>query len=363
MTPTPDRGAPTGSEPGARTGPMTAGAARAAAVDWVTRHAAPEPGFLGAYFGGSTVALPDDAPVPAGSDVDVFLVVEEPGAKVGKFEYHGALLEISPLPAAGLATPEQVLGRYHLAGPFRTDTVIADPTGHLRALHRRVAVEFAREDWVRRRCADVAVAESLRRQDPAAPWHARVTGWLFPTACTAHVLLVAALRNPTVRLRHLAVRGVLADYGLSDGYPELLELLGCATMTAATARRHLDALADTFDAAAAVARTRFPFSSDITPAARPIAIDASRTLIDRGLHRETVFWTAATFARCHAILAADAPELGERLAPAFGELTADLGVATGADLARRTAEVLAYLPRLAETADAIIAAHPEITRP
>ncbi|WP_412539489.1 hypothetical protein R8Z50_27085 [Longispora sp. K20-0274] len=342
---------------------VTVRAARAAAVDWVTRHAPAVPGFRGAYLGGSTVALPDDAELPTGSDVDVFLVVEEAGAKLGKFEHHGVLLEVSPLPAAALATPEQVLGRYHLAGPFRTDTVIADPTGHLRALQAGVAAGYAREHWVRRRCADVAVEAGLRRQDPAAPWHARVTGWLFPTACTAHVLLVAALRNPTVRLRHLAVRGVLADYGLSDGYPELLELLGCATMTPATARRHLDALAVTFDAAAAVARTPFPFSSDITPAARPIAIDASRALIDRGLHRETVFWTAATFARCHAILAADAPEVGEKLAPAFVELTADLGVGTGADLERRTAEVLAYLPRLAETADAIIAANPEITRP
>jgi hypothetical protein len=49
---------------------------------------------------------------------------------------------------------------------------------------------------------------------------------------------------------------------------------------------HLSELAKTFDAAAAVAKTPFFFSTDITPAARPIAIDGSRELIHAGaLHR------------------------------------------------------------------------------
>lgn len=108
-----------------------------------------------------------------------------------------------------------------------------------------------------------------------------------PTSVTTHVLLVAALRNPTVRLRYLAARDVLADYGQVGLYPELLRLLGCAQLTRQRVQQHLRELTRTFDAAAAVAKTPFFFSSDITALARPIAIDA-------------------TFARCHKILAADA---------------------------------------------------------
>jgi hypothetical protein len=48
---------------------------------------------------------------------------------------------------------------------------------------------------------------------------------------------------------------------------------------------HLEALSEVFDAAKVVIRTPFPFASDITDAARPIAISGSRELIERSLHR------------------------------------------------------------------------------
>ena len=54
-----------------------------------------------------------------------------------------------------------------------------------------------------------------------------------------------------------------------------------------------------------MATTRFLFSGDITPQARGVAIGGSQALIDRGDHRDAMFWIVATFARCHAILAAE----------------------------------------------------------
>lgn len=79
------------------------------------------------------------------------------------------------------------------------------------------------------------------------------------------------------------------------------------TPAAQRGQHHLRELATTFDATVQVAKTPFFFSSDITPTARPIAIDGSQRLIDSGDHHEAVFWIIATFARCHTILAADAP--------------------------------------------------------
>lgn len=344
---------------------MKAGQARSAAVGWIAEHARADPDYRGAYFGGSTVGLPDDADLPPSSDVDVFLVTAagDPPVKPGKFGYRGALLEVSLQPWSQLARAEDVLASYHLAGNFRTDAIIDDPTGRLRELHARVSRDFAARPWVRRRCEDALrrIETRLAALDTSAPFHEQVNAWLFPTGVTCHVLLVAALRNPTIRLRYPAAREVLADYGRMDLYGELLGLLGCAHLTERRVRQHLDALAATFDATAEAARTRFPFSGDLTPAARPIAIGGSRALVDRGDHREAVFWIAATFARCHTVLATDAPRVHQARVPAFLALAEDLGAGSTAALLERAAAVVRFLPRLRRTAEDVLAANPDVT--
>ncbi|MDR8411494.1 hypothetical protein MTP10_22500 [Nonomuraea sp. 3-1Str] len=346
------------------------GAARAAAARWVAEHARPDPRYRGAYAAGSTVGLPDDAELPPSSDLDLFVVMAQdpPPAKPGKLRYRGVLLEVSHLPWAALRSADDVLGSYHLAGAFRTDSVIDDPTGRLRAVQAHVASHFAARPWVRRRCEDAvrrieARATALTSPAPGAPrpFHEQVMTWLFAAGVTAHVPLVAALRNPTVRLRYPAVREVLASYRLSGLYLEMLDLLGCSHLQAERVRGRLRELATTFDLAAGVAKTPFPFSSDITPAARPIAIDGSRDLVERGDHREAVFWIIATFARCHAILAADAPSLHRSRLPSFEAALADLGITSSGDLRRRAAEVTRFLPRLAQATEHILGTNPAIT--
>lgn len=344
---------------------MKVGSARQAAAEWVFKHASREAGFRGAYFSGSTVGMPDDAELSKASDVDVVIVTAqaEPPPKPGKFIYYGTLVEATYLSRHQLVAAEEVLTSYHLAGSFKMDTIIADPTGHLRRLQAQVSRHFADRAWVRRRCENAwqKIENGLRSIDTTAPFHDQVTAWLFPTGVTTHVLLVAALCNPTVRLRYLAARDVLTEYGHADLYPDLLELLGCAHLNPQTVERHLDALARTFDLAATVAKTPFFFSSDITPQARPIAIDGSRDLIRGGYHREAIFWIVATFARCHKILAADAsPDQYHTLIPAFDAIVRDLGITSTDDLLHRAADVIEFRPRLWETTEAILSANPGI---
>ncbi|WP_256223391.1 hypothetical protein [Paenibacillus sp. 1_12] len=262
-----------------------------------------------------------------------------------------------------LASVEEVLTSYHLAGSFRVDTIIADPTGHLRRLQTEVSRHFADRVWVRRRCDNVRqkIENGLRAIDTAAPLHDQVTSWLFPTGVTTHVLLVAALRNPTVRLRYLAAREVLMQYGHGDLYLDLLNLLGCAHLTPERVEHHLTELEQTFDVAAAVATTPFFFSTDIKATTRSVAIDGSRELIRAGYHQEAVFWIVATFARCHKILAADAPQdLQDTLLPAFKAIINDLGITSTNTIIRRADEVVQFLPRLWETTEAILLANPDI---
>ncbi|MFE9250535.1 hypothetical protein [Streptomyces sp. NPDC007088] len=344
---------------------MKVGRAREAAVDWVTRYARVRPDFRGAYVTGSTLALERDADLAPTSDVDVVVLVDRAEAppKPGKLEHRGALLEVTYEPWSTVVSPETVLGDYHRAGPFVRDCVLADPTGRLALLRERVARDFADRFWVRRRCAQAEerVRDGLGALDAAAPFHEQVTAWLFPTGVSAHVLLVAALRNPTIRLRYPAAREVLSDFGRLDLYPALLDSLGCARLPARVVRRHLATLAETFDATAGTARTPFPFSSDLTARARPIAVAGGAALIADGLHREAVFWIVATLARCHTALAADAPHEHARRWPAFAGVLADLGIHTPADLRRRArSTVRDLLPRVSAAAEEIRAAHPGI---
>ncbi|MCA1223029.1 hypothetical protein [Streptomyces sp. 8L] len=339
---------------------MRADEARAAAQDWVRSVGRGHDGYLGAYVAGSTVALRAEEEVPLGSDVDIMLVTDRParGFKPGKIRHLGVLFDVTPVALDTIAPAERALAVYHLAAGLSRDSVLDDPTGGLRALQRAVEAEFAAPERVRQRCGAVRrrIEEGLRAPDPAAPWPVRVTGWLFPTCVTAHLPLVAGLRNPTVRLRHLRARELFARTGLAAHYPYLIGQLDPAGLARERVMLHVERLAALFDATAAVARTPFPFSSDITPAARPVAVDASRELVRRGDHREALFWLVATFARCHTLLHADAPALEAAFAPAFGELLGDLGIADDADLAERARSTLAYLPELSRTAERVRAA-------
>ncbi|OPA75175.1 hypothetical protein BVG16_21460 [Paenibacillus selenitireducens] len=347
---------------------MKVGEARAFAAEWVIQHASHDHWFIGAYFSGSTVGLPDDLELAISSDIDVVIVIaqEEPPLKLGKFIYRGTLVEVTYLSWNQLSSVEDVLSNYHLAGGFRTDTIIADPTGNLRRLQTQVFSHFAEMKWVRRRCehARSRIEQGLRSINRSASWHDQVTAWLFPTGVTTHVLLAAALRNPTVRLRYFAAREVLLDYGhdLDGLYLNLLKLLGCAHLTPQQVEHHVAELACTFDAAAAVAKTPFFFRTDITSAARPIAIDGSLQLIRTGYHREAMFWIVTTFARCHQILEVDASLQTQReRSHAFEAVIADLGITSTESLISRAEDVIQFLPQLWNTVEMILVTNPAIT--
>jgi hypothetical protein len=333
--------------------------ARAAAADWVQRHQAGEPGFRGAYFAGSIVELADDALLPATSDVDVVVVLAgtDTPPKLGKLQHRGVLLEVTQLPEAQLADAEAVAGTFFLAPSFRTDQVISDPTGLLRRLLVRISSRFAEPGQIRLRCDDVLrrMAATLASLGTAQPWPEQVTSCLFGVSLPTLVVLVAAQRNPTVRLRYLRARSVLQEQGRLDFYEALLAALGCAEASPVQVQRHLDRLAVTFDRAASVGVTSFFFSNDITPLSRPIAIAGTQGLIDAGDHREAVFWLLATFSRCQQILRVDAPELAEEHAADFDAAVADLlGCRTAADLRGRADEARALLPELHRVAAGIV---------
>lgn len=339
--------------------------AKALAQQWVMREATTMPGFAGAFTAGSIHWLPDDAFLPTTSDVDLWVVFAEviPQVKLGKFVYEGVVLEVSYLALADLQSPEQILGDYHLAGTFRTPNILADPTGWLTHLQRAVAQNYTKRAWVYRRCEQARdkVLNNVQSAQTAAPLHDQVMALLFAAGVTTHVLLVAGLRNPTVRRRYGAVRELLYDYGQGAFYEPLLALLGCAQMSRTQVEAHLNALTAVFDVAKTVIKTPFFFAADISDFGRPIAIDGSRELIEHGFHREAIFWIAATYSRCQKVLYQDAPTAVQaQFLPSYHQLLTDLGISTNVDRQVRGAEIKTFIPSLWTVTEAILAANPAI---
>jgi hypothetical protein len=339
--------------------------ARAVARQWVIEEAGKASGFAGAFYAGSTNWLPDDAILPATSDVDVMVVLTDPNPadKLGKFLYRDVLLEVSYLSSHQLQSSDLILGQYHMAGSFRRPSIILDRSGQLTKLQVAVSKEYAKRQWVYQRCTEARnnVLRHLQSLNESEPFHDQVTAWLFATGVTTHVLLVAGLKNPTVRRRYVAAQELLTDYGHLDFYESLLELLGCAQMSRARVAEHLAALSEVFDVAKTVIRTPFFFASDLSEIARPLALDGSRELVERGYHREAIFWIVATYSRCQKVLYHDAPvAMQDRFSLGYRQLLGDLGITSPADLQQRSQQVKEFLPRLWQVTEAILTANPGI---
>jgi hypothetical protein len=337
--------------------------ARAVVAGRVRAQVATGPAFRGAFLTGSATDLPGGARLPRSSDVDLTVLVAPsttsvgrpvPGAaglRSGKQLVDGVLVDVSYLEEGALVDPAWVAASFVYAPSFRGGQVLADPTGHLGRLEAAIAPSFATPAAVRARTADVhrRIRARLTALEPGATWADLVLHWLFPTSLTAVSRLVAALRMPTIRQRYLRAREVTPP----AEYERLLTLLGCGDATPELVARHLDAVAERFDEAAAVLAAtdpsgdgpRLPFAADLTAAARPVAIDGSRALVESGNHREAVFWVVATAARCQAALEVRAPDLAAARAPAFRALVADLvGLHSPADVLTRRDALLATLP-------------------
>jgi hypothetical protein len=193
--------------------------------------------------------------------------------------------------------------------------------------------------------------------NPSAPLPDQVTTWLFGTGVMTHVLLVAGLRNPTVRRRYAAVHDLLQHNKMLDYHENLLAHLGSADMSATEVQNHLRALETVFDAAktidtAKTGDTPYRFSSDITDTARPVAIEGSHDLIKAGLHREAMFWITATYCRCLTKLSLAGASTAS-YTESFHTLLADLGAQTFQARQQKAAEALAALPELWSTALAV----------
>lgn len=332
---------------------------------WVIEKASHLPGFAGAFIAGSTNWMPDDAPLPATSDVDVKIVLSDPNLPISyqKQAYQGLMLDISYMSSDQIQSPDMILGNYYLAYHFTTPNIISDPSGQLTKIQEVVSRDFAQRKWVYQRCdhARNQVLNSLAWLQDSQPFHDQVFSWIYPTSTLNHVLLVAGLQNPTVNRMFAATRDLLTTYHLLPFHETLLTLLGSVDLERAQVQNHLAATVEVLNVAKEMIKTPFFGSSNISDDGRSVAIESNRSLIERGCHREAVFGIIITHTRCQKALYNDAPAtLQEQFKPAYHQLMSDLGIPSLAALQERHARVKDYLPRVWKVAETILAAHPDI---
>ncbi len=339
---------------------MTVQEARAIAREWVELNGSRYPGYCGAYLSGSFLQAAEDDTWPETSDIDIVIIINDkpPEIKPGKFPCSGVLLEVSLIHKREYASLDHILSTHYLAFALHTDGILNDPYGLLKPLHLEIKEQYAKDFWVRKRCRSFIahIRDSILNFNSNAPFHEQVTMWLFPTGITTFPILAAALQNCTVRKRYTAARMVLNAYGLMAFYSPLIRHLTGDAFQADSLPGHLLELETTFDLACKTTgpAIHYPFRSDISFSSRPVAIDGSRHLLESAYPAEAVFWMAATFARCHAILFMDAPELHQERLPAFQAFMSSLGITGSEAMVRRYKTLLAFLPEVEQITDTII---------
>ncbi|MEO8287351.1 MAG: hypothetical protein ABI670_13075 [Chloroflexota bacterium] len=333
--------------------------------EWVDLYARHLPNFAGAYLWAGITALPPDAPFPLYRDVDVVVVLPE-GAQDDTVEvfYRGVMLEVISIDLKDHQDAEAILANPSHGPNMATTQILADPTGILTPLHRRVAAEYDRPRWIEARCKreKETAAKHLATMREASTAQERLDAvWSFLSAVSG-LLAVAQLKRPTTR-RTLALLGELLDaQGRPDLHEAVLTLFGSAQMSRADVQAMLDLSIIAFDRSVEVYKTPTPYGFTIRPHLRPYLVEATQEMIDEGNHREAMYWITALAGESYLVLQNDAPDSEK---PFFAAQQQAMYDALGyADRSADTwLERVASAERLAheiyQIADALVALYPK----
>ncbi len=336
--------------------------ARDAARQWVHEDAARIPGFRGALFSGSTATLPEGQEFPYTSDLDVKIVLDALPEDNGpqKFPFQDVVIDLSYATPDEVATAETVLGTYYAAAHFLGPAIISDPSGHLAEIQPVVRDHFAERRWVRARSEHACqhAQGTLAMLDASAPLHGQVIALMFPLVFASHMIMVADLKNPTARRCLATMRDVLDKYGLAEIQDRYLHILGSATLDKQAVEALLESCAAEFDTACAVRKTPYVMGSNISPYARPMAIDGAREMIDCGDYREAMIWILLMHTLARMAIVNDGTDgMQASSRDRFERLLDALGMPSAGDVQSRHRQLDAFLPDLWTVTEAILASN------
>lgn len=340
--------------------------AKALAREWALEEASKTPGFFGAYMIGSALWKVEDSEMPPESDIDIKVVVEgnERPQTYSKSIYKGVLIEVSYALSKDYQSPETILSSYPFAKHFTANNILADPSGKLTEIQAAVSLDYTKRKWAQKRCEDALewLNTCLAWFNPSDPLYWRVDNWAYPFGVATHVLVMPDLRYPTVRQMFGASGEVLRKYGYDDFHEEMLTLFGSKNLSREQVEGLLATCTETLDIAKTYAKTPFFGWTNISDQGRPTVVEGTQTMIDRGFHREAVLWIVWHHNWARRVLVHDAPaDVLAQAEPGFWQLLNALGIFAEVDLQDKHTTLKAFVPRLQEVTEAILAANPEVT--
>ena len=351
-------------------GTQTVGEAGAAVARWVRDVAVTRSGVEGACLAGSLAGLGENAPLPPGADVDVWLALADgayPSDRGERFVHvDGLSVDVAYLPGAALRSSERTLGDCSRAYAFARPNLLFDRDGRLTEVQAAVAAEYADHEWVWRRCDDAF--ERLRRSVRGAqvvsqfePLHDQVLCWVYPLPAVAHVVLTADLKVPAVRTCFGELRDTLLRYGREDACESILEVVGFQGLGRVQVEALFDGCCRALAAAGEVLATPFYGSRVLRPEAHEIAVGAARSLLQQGCHREALFPILGLHTMCIKALATDGTAaLHAQHAAAYRELLEALGIGSRTTRAARVDRLYDFLPQLRRESQAVLEAAPSL---
>jgi len=355
---------------------MNAKQAKHIARGWVETNLDQWPGLRAAHLVGGITSMADDAPFPASKDLDVHLVFDEgspalqptgPFQNMIEVSHGGISIEAGIKSAAEYASPEVVLANPEIAHHLMLDTLLYDPSGLLGDLQAPVRREYPRRRWVLARVehertglAGALELLPMARQMSGAAGELNILG--YSTTFLAATLCVATLNPPRMGGRmFVRTRQLLAEYDRLDLHDDALALLGVRDATPALVEDLLQEAAATFDLAVPIRKTPSPFGHKLHAHLRPYFVDACRSMIAAGDHREALAWVTPYHIATTDVMLVDGPET-ER--PLYEERRARFLQTLGFDTAEARAARFAQANRLYDQVFAlaaeIIAKHPRI---
>ena len=345
--------------------PMNAGQARSIAKQWVTEELARFPGeVLCVFTHGSINWLEDDDPFSPSSDIDLVVVVPkiDPARhRPCKRPYGGSAVEAFYVPREWLLSKNAVLADFRLAPNVVHGKVLFDPERIMDGLRAAMAPELARRHWLRLRCRSVRdyalpVIAGFERSDSLIYLNA-VT--CLAVRAMAQMVLLADLKNPTVKKALVKARDVFSAYGMAEEQSKLLSLFGAAELDDASILVAACHCRQTLDEACRWLRTPFIGDNCVTVYSRPSLDVDVPACVAAGAGREIFSWVVTLYAHSMIALENDAP--AAVVAAAKQVYLGDMASIRAATPAEARAQMLACRPALehmVDLCDDIIARNP-----
>jgi hypothetical protein len=344
---------------------MNAGNARAIAERWVAEQVARWPDeVLAAFTYGSINWMADADPFPAGSDLDLVVVVTnlDPVRHwISKRLYGEIPVEAFYVPRERLLSAEAVLGDFGLAPNLLEAKVLFDPHRILQELRAAMAPQLGRRHWIRHRChalRDLELSLLTAFEGSDSPYYLSAVTF-HAVLGMAQMVLTADLRNPTVKKGLVKARDVLLAYGLTHEHEDLLDLFGAARLGDGAILTIAVHCRQALDLACVWQRTRFPGDNHVSVHSRP-ALDLDvPACVANGTGREAFAWVGFLYAHVLIAIANDAPAaVAENAGRIFLEDMSCIGLGTVPEARSRMLACRPALERMLGVADAIIAGNP-----